>query len=93
MLIVGYPTASDLCGGCATRFIWFQWLGGAAEQANVSVARSRDIADLAGTRLEIQILEAMDDRPAAQKLRPLRTLDIDILREHIAPGIDVPDAS
>ncbi len=47
----------------------------------------RDIADLARTRLEIRILEAMGDRPAAQELRWKTfetTLDIGMLREHIA---------
>jgi hypothetical protein len=47
----------------------------------------RDFADLARTRLEIRILEAMGDRPAAQDLRWKTfetTLDIGMLRDHVA---------
>ncbi len=47
----------------------------------------RDVPDLARTRLEIRILEAMGDRTPAQDLRWKTfetTLDIGILRDHIA---------
>jgi hypothetical protein len=47
----------------------------------------RDLTDLARTRLEIRILEAMGDRPAAQDLRWKTfetTLHIGMLREHVA---------
>ena len=47
----------------------------------------RDLTDLARTRLEIQILEAMGDRHAAQDLRWKTfevTLDIGMLRDHVA---------
>ena len=47
----------------------------------------RDVTDLARTRLEIRILEAMGDRPAAQDLRWKTfeaTLDAGMLRDHIA---------
>jgi hypothetical protein len=47
----------------------------------------RDVPDLARTRLEIRILEAMGDRTTAQDLRWKTfetTLDIGMLRDHIA---------
>ncbi len=47
----------------------------------------RDLSDLARTRLEIRILEAMGDRTAAQDVRWKTfetTLDIRMLRDHIA---------
>jgi hypothetical protein len=47
----------------------------------------RDLADFARTRLEIQILDAMGEREAAQDLRWKTfeaTLDAGILRDHIA---------
>jgi hypothetical protein len=47
----------------------------------------RDVSDLARTRLEIRILEAMGDRTTAQDLRWKTfeaTLDIGMLRDHIA---------
>jgi hypothetical protein len=47
----------------------------------------RDVPDLARTRLEIRILEAMGDRTTAQNLRWKTfetTLDIGMLRDHIA---------
>jgi hypothetical protein len=48
---------------------------------------SREATDIARTRLEIRILEAMGDRPAAQDLRWKTfetTLDAGMLRDHIA---------
>jgi hypothetical protein len=47
----------------------------------------RDVSNLARTRLEIRILEAMGDRTTAQDLRWKTfetTLDIGMLRDHIA---------